>query len=64
MNDIWNRRNQLLEEAVKKAVLELWAHQSIVPTAIHLPLDDGRLVTVSVERTSGPERPAAATVEE
>jgi phage tail protein X len=42
------RRKQLME-AVKKAVLALWAHENVVPESIDIPLADG-VVRVSVRK--------------
>lgn len=46
MNDIWEKRDQQLQEAVKKAALELWAHQNIGPASIRIPLDEKLWVTI------------------
>lgn len=46
-NEIWEKRRELLEEAVRKAVAELIEHMGD-PASAQLPLDKQRWVRVEV----------------
>lgn len=45
-NEIWLKREQRLVEAIKKAALELLAHQNIQPARIDIPLGNDLWVTI------------------
>lgn len=46
MNELWQRRNQQLTEALKQAALDLLAHQNIAPARMEIPLGDGLWMTI------------------
>lgn len=49
-DELFYARRKQLTEAVKKAVLELWAHENIQPESVSIELDDGQIVTVRVSK--------------
>lgn len=50
-DEIFYARRKQLTEAVKKAVLDLLAHEKIMPAAFEIALDNGRTVTVQVSNS-------------
>jgi hypothetical protein len=48
-DDLFYARRRQLEDAVKKAVQELLAHESIPPAAFYLSLDENMTVTIGPE---------------
>lgn len=46
MNELWQRRDQQLTEALKQAALDLLAHQNIPPARMEIPLGHDLVVTI------------------
>jgi hypothetical protein len=46
----WEKRDEELAEAVKKAALELLAHQKIRPTQLNIPLGDDLVLTIGKKK--------------
>jgi hypothetical protein len=49
-DELWNKRHQQLIEALKKAALDLLAHQNIRPARIEVPLENDLVVTIGPKK--------------
>jgi hypothetical protein len=49
----WEKRDEELAEAVKKAALDLLAHQNIPPARMEIPLGDDLVVTIGKKAEEG-----------
>lgn len=60
MNEIWEKREQQLIEALKKAAKDLLAHQNIRPAQITITLDARMSVTIgpSIHEAPSEQDPA------